>query len=961
MSNPSLALASRLDWRKVFQLIGLDEPRSSDLPQAMPCPLCDVGALTVMSDHVLNSLWFHCSDCQFAGDLIEFSAKILKCSIGGCINFLETHQLFEMQLRDVDLANYRTQQIDLRLRIRKFWETAKHAPSEPATVGATGSLVLRRYCLGDFIYQDHWRERGGQLFGIAQRQVIEDLFAPLSFAEQDRLNRQGRSSRRRGGGPGKRRLFEGHNWNEVLVIAHSDLPGRIIGFTFIGGVLDNPQIVFKRINLGCCVSQPRESGLGFLEALNGAPHPQFGQHVFVFLDPEVATLLHSRHLRESCRPLPVLLARSSRNFRPLHLPPDLDDCKLIFCGPLMDTLPLAKAHNGSVSTYEIPEAEVQDNLKRRDPVSFLWQFQKQPIPWVSALRRLLPSLPKAQADVLLDSLELSPRESEKLQQGLGGSAGERFSDLTPHRLRGKQIPVGSFTVEETSEGWIARKPGVEQLICNPPIRIETIYRTESRDVAYGIAVRRENDTLRLMAVESDLKRSTLFDFVAVELRNGFNEHLEFIRHKWARLSMSLALQFSKPEIIPYAGRVGWNPSRLRFQFPQFAILNNGEIDTTPMPAIHKDRDVPGTELATPFSCRQSVAMLSRATSETQLIWALAACVAHNLLAGNCTREPVGVVLDGAFAHETGERAARALGCGSVHTLERGNESVFKFISTQCGAHDFPSVVDFGTNSRLEITTAWIDAPQLRRAILSLPTYAAIAVSLHRGFVRIRSHELPLPLGPLSSATGWIIAAYLEDVCRRKKLIEFRANQNEIISVLHDMAEWLERCGGDPKTVLAGEKLLVFDFNSPATAFVELVERMRSEGDIVTIVGHTTEAVRSKTPGAIVEPSGDDIQSEPIQIRHVVINEVLRRKRTPAIRTDDIQADLETLSAWRGMIDQDDQDSIWLIDADWWNRTAAAIRRKPRRSPATFRKVAIDGPTEGEDSAEPCVVFDDSTP
>src|SRR5882757_10863796 len=110
--------------------------------------------------------------------------------------------------------------------------------------------------------------------------------------------------------------------------------------------------------------------------------------------------------------------------------------------------------------YQIPESEVQDNLKRRDPVSFLWQFQKRPLPWVTALRSLLPSIPQAEADVLLHSLQLSPRESESLQQGLGGIAGERFANLAPHRIGTKAIPCGSFTVEETSEGWIARKPGV---------------------------------------------------------------------------------------------------------------------------------------------------------------------------------------------------------------------------------------------------------------------------------------------------------------------------------------------------------------------------------------------------------------------------------------------------------------------------------------------------------------------
>lgn len=959
MSNPSRSLASGLDWRKVFQAVGLDEPHCSDLPQAMPCPLCETGALTVMSDHVLNGQWFHCSGCQFAGDLIEFSAKMLKFPIGGCINFLEFHQLFESKLCDDDLARYKTQQIDFRLRFRQFWEAAKHAPSQTATVGTNGRLVLRRFCLNDFVYQETWCERGGRLFGIAKRQVIEDLFAPMSYEEQDRLNRQGRSSRRRGGGPGKRRLFEGHDWDEILVIAHFDLPGRIIGFTFIGGDLDNPLIVFKRINLGCSVSRPRESGLGFLEALNGAPHPSFERTVFIFFDVELATLLHARHLRSFARPLPVVLARSTRDVRLLHLPPNMEECKLIFCGNLRETLPLAKAFNGNVSSYQVSEAEIRENLKHRDPVSFLWQFQKRAVSWFAALQRSMPLLPKPELEVLLGSLQLSPRESEMVQRGLNGAASERFAELTPHRIQCKQVPVGAFTVEETQDGWIARKEQVEQLICNRPIRIESIYQIDSVDVAYGISVRMDDSTAKFVATKADLKHDSLFDFVAWQLRNEFNEHLEFVPHKWGKLALSLALQFSKPEIIPHADRVGWNQARMRFQFPRFAILNSGQIDSTPMPKFDEDRDIPGENLVAPSCNRQAVAMLSRRTSETQFVWALSACVVNNLLAGNCTRESFGIVLDGDYSHETGVRTAKALGCSTVCTDERRSNSLLHFISARCGAQDFPSIIQFPSDGRPEITSAWIDEVNLRRAILPLPTPAAIAVGLHRGFVRLRSHDHPHPLGALVSSAGWLIPSYLEDLCGRKKQIRFWSGRNEIISVLHDMAEWLERCGGDPKAAFAGEKLLVFDSLSLAEAFVELVEWMQSPCDLWSDDGLKPKSSRSKVPLVIHEPSGNSDEGRLVQVRHMAINEILRQKRAPAIRLDDIRADLEAQSAWRGMSNHDEHGSMWSIDAEWWNRTTASARRKLRPASSQPRNVLNDGPVERENLDAACAVFDDS--
>lgn len=962
MSNPSRALTSRLDWRKVFVAIELDGPRHSVLPQAFSCPLCQAGAMMAMDDPVLHTQWFYCSGCEFAGDLIELASGVLGCSIGSAVDLLESRGLFDTPLCDDDIAIYNSQQVEYRQRIRTFWDTAKRAPSQTASVLVNGRQILRHYGLSD-VYPSEWLERGGKLFGITQRKVVEDLFAPLSFETQSRENRQGRYSPRRGGGPGNRRLFERADGDEILVIGHCDLPGRVIGFTFMGGDPDNPQTVYKRVNLGCCVSRPRESGFGFLETVSGVLHPSFGRQVFVFLDPEVTIRLHAQNLRASYHPLPVLLARSTGDFRPLHLPLDLEDRELIFCGPLLDTLPLAEAHNGAVSLYQIPESEVRDNLQRRDPVSFLWQFQKRATPWAAAVRhQLLSTSIKPQQSVLLDRLPLSPRESAPLQQGLGGVVGERFADLTPHRVGGKQIPVGAFTVEETPEGWLARKPGSEQLICNRPIRVETIYRSESGDAAaYGIAVQRANDTVRLVATAREIQQSSLFGRVSDELWNGFHEHLKFVRHKWAKLSLSLALQFSQPEIIPNVDRVGWNPSRQRFQFPKFSILIGGEVDPTPMPIVRNDHPIPGAALVAPYRCRQAVAMLSRTASETQLIWALAACVSHNLLAGHCTREPVGVVLDGRYAQETGGRAAKALGCGSVFTDARRNGPVLRFVSTHCGAHDFPSVVDLGGNSRPVMTTDWIDDPQLRRAILLLPTRTAITVGLQRGFVRIRSHELPLPLGPLESTAGWIIPAYLEDVCRRKMQTDFRPHQHEIVSVLHDMAEWLERCGGDPQAVLAGEKLLVVDSVSPALAFVELVEWMRSRGDLATMCGPTKNPLRSKAPVAIIESSGNGAPGEQIQVSLAVINEILQQKRAPAIRADDIQADLETLSAWGGITEADDHGSAWLIHADWWKQAATAIRRKLRSTPPVSRKVSIDGPTVSQNLDEASEVCSESPP
>ena len=961
MSNPSQSLASRLDWREVFQAIGLDSPRRSDLPQSMPCPCCEVGAMTVMQDHVLHSQWFYCHGCKFAGDLIELVARVQDRPVTSVVDFLETRTLFGSPLSDDDLTNYQTEHLDYRHRINAFWEKASRAPAQRGGMGMSGFRFLRKFGFGDNPGGVWSPDRGGRLFGVSPHQTIEDLFAPSSYEDQERPNREGQSSRRRGGGPGRRRLFQGHDWDEVLVIPHADLPGRIIGFTFIGRDLDNPEFVYKRANLGCCVARPRESGLGFLNAIDGSSHPHFGRYAFVFLNAEIATLLHARHLRDSSRPLPLLLAKHSRDFSLLNLPPDVADRQLIFCGPPLEILPFAKAAHALVSEYQIPDLEIRDNLKRRCSTDFLGLYKRRVVPWVTALNHLMTTASAADLEVLIGRLKLTASQNRELLQGLRGDASERLAHLGPQRIGGKSINVRGQLVEETEGGWSVKKSRQEEIICHWPIRIESIFKSDAANTRYEVAVHCSDKPVKLIIAEAELKHSTLLDLVSGELRKTHGLQLNFTARKWAKASFDMAMQFSDPQIVMHSDRIGWTQERHRFQFPQFSILNGGSIDPTPMPFLQPDPCRPASELSVPYPCREAVARLSRCSPETQIIWALAACVTHNLLAGSYLGAPLGVVLDGQFALETGVSAATALGCGSVDVDRRGNASIRQYVSDECGTHDFLSVVHFPGHSKPQFNTAWLDDPHLRHAILPLPSAAAIAVSSHQGFVRIRAHEYPQPLGLLISPARWIIPAYMANLCRRNMEIRTGVKKNDLLSVLDDMAEWLELLGGAPKAVLAGQEVLAFDSRSPALACVELVEIMRRADLIRSAVSPGGTSGSAKIPVAVSEHSSEAGQASAVQIRLGVINEVLRKQRLPAIHPDEVRADLESLSAWRGAMPGEEEDA-WLIDADWWGEQTAAVRKKlrPHSSPNEMQ-LPNDGPSEREFPAPPTPVIIDSTP
>ena len=554
MCNPPKSLACRLDWRLTFSAMGIESALRSDLPQSMPCPLCDGGALTAMADPVLKTEWFHCSGCDFAGDLIEFLASYQGGDIEDAVAMLETNNLFKVPLAPDELPGYLNHHIEYRARINKFWHESQRGPIRPK--GKSGHALLRDFGMSDNAYRDMWPEHEGQLFGLAQRRDVEDLFAPLSYENQERSNRNGRKSVRRGGGSGERRVFPGHRWDDVIVVPFYDLPGRIIGFTFVGrgGDPNAGDFVYKRANIGYCGQRPKESGLGMMPALGSRPHHIFGNVAFVLTDAKAAIILHSSHLRDSRKPLPVVLVKSTRDLDVLTLPPDVAGRQLIFCGPLMKVLPLAHIHNGQVCDHSFTDFEF-DRKIRHSPAGYLHDFRNRAVPWISALRQHLPKLARGEAEILISRLKLTPKESRALTQGLGGEVSERFAELEPYRLN--RTLIGGQVVTETPEGWTVQRKNGTETICNYPIRVDNMLVTDDGQSYYEISVKLPEHSVDLVIAEQEVRRSSLFDAVFRELKAKTGEHLQFQRRRWAKESLFIAMQFSSPETIKRIGRSGW--------------------------------------------------------------------------------------------------------------------------------------------------------------------------------------------------------------------------------------------------------------------------------------------------------------------------------------------------------------------------------------------------------------------
>jgi hypothetical protein len=140
------------------------------------------------------------------------------------------------------------------------------------------------------------------------------LFFPDSYVVQERVNRNGRYSARRGAGPGKRRLFHGAGWDDALVMPYYDIADRICGILFVARNSDpqNWEIAsaYKRCSFGCSNKRVREAGVAMLPVL---AHPFYpvANKVFLLDRPGLAFQLYGRWIRDHTRPLPIVLAHFS--------------------------------------------------------------------------------------------------------------------------------------------------------------------------------------------------------------------------------------------------------------------------------------------------------------------------------------------------------------------------------------------------------------------------------------------------------------------------------------------------------------------------------------------------------------------------------------------------------------------------------------------------------------------------
>lgn len=920
LANPSKSLSCQIRWTSLLPVLSVELPQVTVLPQTISCPLCNGDQLTLLDDHVLGGTWSNCRACNFAGDLVELAAAVWEIEVPAAISKLDGLGQFSDLITDDDVVAYMRDHVNYRKRLSTFWDAARLAPMQHATPSVR--LLLRKFGLLDASNSPTWPERAGRFIGSSTSKAVEELFSPLSYDDQLRANHDGKSSVRRGGGPGKRRMFVGHGWQDVLVVPYFDLPGRICGFLIVGREADPEagDFIYKRANFGSNREIAREAGVAMLPAISDSlgPDRNFGDTVFVIADPVVGLLLQTQRMRDSTVAFPLVLTYFSQQHQTLRLPPELEGRNLIFWGSHPQLLYQAKMHDGKVSRYRISSAEVERRLNHRHALDWLRLILSDALPWQIAFRRELDKLDLPGVARLVESMRFSPAEMRDVIAGSYEAQRERLIASDPHRIGRNRVLVNGKTIVEIDTGWVVEATGEQ--ICNLALRVEKVATTDSDDCFYVGRASAKEVAYPFTVRKSDVDRRGLFNCVYDHLLNHGRGILNF-QSRWSKHSAYIAMQFHEPDYVSRIERIGWQPAQECFQFPKFSIAYGGELNRSSLP-VDNLRELPAFHLDHPgYFPLSDVRALSRRNNTTSLIWAVMAGVAHNLLAPALGRALNGLILDGEETASVCRAVSREIGCGivSLSRKQRG-QSDLDCVQSVCLKHGIPYLLEC-ERPNLPMSAEWADDAGIHNAILCLDGYRAAALAAQPGFFRVSSGEPSSPLGEFKELIRYLIPNWLHDVSRRKLAVD-RKEEHFVLDVLRDISCWFQRQGGEPTAVLAAKQVLSVDAHSPAASFIRVLDRLYSDG-LITATREGFDSPKRKTP-VIVYISERSSGEAGVWLPATDINRILAEQKCPAFDLAAVERSIRDEMAWRG---EDTYKRVrgWLVDQQWFDDQINIVR------------------------------------
>ncbi len=809
MSNPVRSLNAYLDWPLVAQVLN-QQTREPALPTYTACPLCDSGAVAIYRDHLVGGAWYHCRTCNSSGDMIELAARIWDLSLEETIAKLAGHGC-ELPSDAQSVARYIHDHVDYRKRLMQLWQASRSGLQRRA-----GDLMHleQRFNLRCDVSQDRWADGPGCLLGGIDAEKVERTFAPGVMKHAD-IKVQ-RSS------PSEHAIFQGPKWREVLVLPFFDLPRRICSFLFAGRAGEYPaDFVFRRANMGFhgngygCAAL--EAGLAMHPRVLDAADSDWEHTIVAVSNPIAALRLQMRHVRESIRPLPLVIWYDSllrrkqhaggRRTRTINAWEMLGNRKIVFWMPEISaaTFLQAIAHDGWVSRMG-PRFSGDETLKQ-----YMWRYSPREVikhilqaaePWPRALSRANDQMVSSEAEAMFLRLQSDGADLERVAESCGKLTGQRLAKMFVDGGQRTAVLCGKTIIEQAGKWYVSRGPNKPlELISDAILRID-----------YAIRNRRLNQvTLAARAiyghhvVRFKVPAERLVKQGMVLLRKVLSSRgtgVPVTNPKWSKRLVDIARLFHQPTMLWAVESVGWDDYERRFVLPKFAIGIDG-ISKAVVEAMFSPA-APARQLEPPSDGDMYFegGFAKNLDYPTKLFWAVLACLVTNIIAPRYCRDRQGIGLRGEGAEAMGQFVAEAIGClrhdvASAKQVRRALEQEHE--------HGWPILVCEETPLRPRVRQLLLEPrDKPRNLIVPLREDEAQALVERRDWLVVTGRQ-PVEIDDiLCDLARLFVPAYLQMLCARSYWVvhEKRWREPFVAQVVRDMAHFYGERGFEKDAVLA---------------------------------------------------------------------------------------------------------------------------------------------------------------
>lgn len=728
---------------------------------------------------------------------------------------------------------------------------------------------------------------------------------------------------------GKRELFPAGKWRDIIAIPFHDLPERCAGLFVVGrrGRRPEDECFVPAVSLSRSPTPlPIEIGVCMYDAiLATSDNGRFGPDVFVVEDPVLAVQLQALHMRDHSVPLPLVgtypqttqFQQKTVRLTSYRVWETQPQRRFIFWGEALtpSLVNMAARACGYIA--------VHPRLPRRAPQEWLRRLRQVARPWLTVLDEFLERATVAQADAMLDQLDLPDHLWAEFRRRCSETARARILASEGHAAGSRVAMIGSRTVLESPSGWVYNG----NTICDATLTItHVLYQAETDRTYYKGRINYHGHEYPFLERQEIVETGT-FSWMRKRLV-AEQAGMMVYESAWSKHAINIACLMHTPIILQGVGRFGWRYDHSAFVLPRFSIHPGGECVECDAQIL--DDLAPGTEIL-PNRLALAITELEELTTDTpiqRVFWASAAAVAANIIAPAVNRKPAGVGLVGDGAVVMGRTAARLWGCvDRALALNKQSLLVCQELEEMVEAHAWPLIITAPTGDRRQLLAPWLQSPSHKNVVLDVDRYFADALRTQANWRFITSDE-PITSAPAVETYGQsALFQWLMDLCRRRLRVDGNRAAPASVQVLEDMAAWAKREGGNEDVVLAGADLLdeLSDSVDRANSFIALLYRCIDEG----VLEFLRAGFESQTSASAIYFLEEGEHPAGIFIPRAAVNRVFAEHGVPV---PDIVQLTATLAEAGGLeCETQYQDMTgWLIRETWWNQQIELCRTQRSR-------------------------------